>query len=170
MNRIVLVALASAFLVAGCGRKSEQPAPGAENFVPPVTQAPTPVAGQAQTTPLTAYVGHYPNDAVDGVSFFDRTEVANALVEVEPDAAVRRLVTGRDATTVPIFAQGQRLAAHGCEAHNCAGHNWTVLIAADGDRDKAAICVHDATAQPGTSRWSNRSGSQQRPGDCPQDR
>ncbi|RZM19451.1 MAG: hypothetical protein EOP67_57535 [Sphingomonas sp.] len=170
MKRIACLAAAAGLVaLAGCGGdRTDQPTATADNFVPPVTRAPTPVAGQAHTTPLTAYVGHYPRDAVDGVSFFDRTEVANTLVELEPDDKMRRLVVGRDATTVPIFAMGQRIAAHGCEPHNCGGRNWTVVIAADGNRDRAAICLHDDATAPDTSRWTTRAGTQQRPGDCPQ--
>lgn len=170
MNRSACLALAASLLaLAGCHRtRDDQPEPGAENFVPPVARAPTPVAGQRQTTPLTAYVGHYPNDAVDGVSFFDRTEVASAMVDLVPDEKLRRLEIGRDATTIPIFASGNRVAAHGCEAHNCAGHNWTLLIPTDGDRDHAAACLHDAAVASDTSRWTTRAGSEQRAGDCPQ--
>jgi hypothetical protein len=172
MNRIASFAalnLALVALLCGCGgRSTDEPAEGAQNFVPPVTRAPTPIAGQQQVTPLTAYVGHYPSDAVDGVSFFDRTEVASALIDIEPDEKLRRLIVGREATTVPIFAMGQRIAAHGCEPHNCADRNWTVVIAADGNRDQAAVCLHDAATAPNTSRWTTRAGTEQRPGDCPQ--
>lgn len=161
--------LALAFLLTGCGDgvpDADEAAPAA--FVPPVTKAPEPVAGQRNVTPLTAYLGRYPRDAVDGVSFFDRTDVANALVDTVPDEKLRELVVGREAVQVPIFRLGSRVAAHGCEPHNCAGHNWTVLIAADGNVDAAAVCHHDAETMGDASRWTTRRGSERRPGGCPQ--
>ncbi|RZM25763.1 MAG: hypothetical protein EOP67_44340, partial [Sphingomonas sp.] len=105
---------ASALLLAACGQADRQAEPSPGNFVPPVTQAPAPISGQRQVTPLTAYVGHYPSDAVDGVSFFDRTEVSGLLIDDVPEEKLRRTIVGRAATTVPIFALGQKVAAHGC--------------------------------------------------------
>ena len=157
-----------AFALAGCGGAPEADEAAPAAFVPPVTQAPEPVAGQRNTTPLTAYVGKYPRDAVDGVSFFDRTDVANVLIETVPDGALRDLIIGREAVQTPIFRLGSRIAAHGCEPHNCDGRNWTVLIAADGNFDAAAVCHHDAETMGDTSRWTTRRGGQRRPGACPQ--
>lgn len=161
--------LALSATLAGCGKKEpdvSEAAPG--NFVPPVTRAPTPVAGQANRTLLSAYVGHYPQDAVEGVSFFDRTEVANALIDSVADEKLRHRITGRDTVAVPIFATGGMIAAHGCEPHNCGDHDWTVLVPGDGDRSKAMVCHHDAATMGDTSRWMSRAGTQSRPGDCPQ--
>lgn len=158
-----------ALLLAGCGGSDSPDANtlAAPQFVPPATEPPAPLAGQAQTTPLTTYVGHYPNEAVDGVGFFDRTEVANALIALVPEERSRRLIAGREATTTPIFRRGGLIAAHGCEAHNCGDHNWTVLVAANADADKATVCYHDAASMGGASRWTTRREAVQRPGDCP---
>lgn len=155
--------------LAACGGgvpDANEAAPAA--FVPPVTQAPDPVAGQRNTTPLTAYVGRYPRDAVDGVSFFDRTEVANILVDTVPDADLRATMIGREAVQTPIFRSGSRVAAHGCEPRNCADHHWTVLVAANGNADAAAVCHHDAETMRDASQWTTRRGSERRPGGCPQ--
>lgn len=156
-------------LLTGCGGglpSANETASAA--FVPPVTAAPDPVAGQRNTTPLTAYVGRYPRDAVDGVSFFDRTEVANALIETVSDADLRATMIGREAVQVPIFRLGSRIAAHGCEEHDCDGRNWTVLVANDGNIAAAAVCHHDAETMGNASQWSTRSGRERRPGGCPQ--
>lgn len=136
--------------------------------MPPVTRAPDPLPGQRQSTPLGAYVGHYSDDAVDGVTFYDRTEVAGLLIDAVPEEPLRRTIVGRDATTVPIVRIGSRIAAHGCEAHNCADHNWTVLVSADGNRDAGTVCYHDAATMQGSSRWTTRAGTEKRSGDCPQ--
>lgn len=155
-----------ALLTAACGR-NEDADQAARNFVPPVTLAPDALPGQTNATPLTAYVGRYPRDAVNGVAFFDRTEVANAFVDVAGDRRLRRLITGRDAAQVPIFRLGDRVAAHGCEPRNCGNHHWTVLIAANGDLGRAEMCHHQSATMGDTSRWTTRTDVVQRPGGCP---
>ena len=166
MQRLLFAVLT--LVLAGCGGSPDGNEKASAAFVPPVTEAPEPVEGQRNTTPLTAYVGRYPRDAVGGVSFFDRTEVANALVDAAPDDRLRDLMVGREAVQTPIFRLGSRVAAHGCEPHNCAGHNWTVLVAANGDVDAAAVCHHDADTMGDASRWTTRRGGERRPGGCPQ--
>ncbi len=171
MKRIPIALLMIAGVTACSGtpdRGEEANAVAASGFVPPVTQAPNPVAGQRNVTPLTAYAGHYPRDAVDGVSFFDRTEVANALIDALPDEKLRHEIVGRDVTQAPIFRQGDFIAAHGCAPHNCGDRNWTVLIALDGNVENARVCFHDAATMKGNSRWSSRRDTAERPGGCPQ--
>lgn len=166
--RSIILSAGLAMALSACGSRDDDantPAPG--NFVPPVTQAPTPVAGQDNRTPLTAYVGRYPRDAVEGVAFFDRTEVANALIEVVPEERLRHLITGRDVVATPIFRQGKMIAAHGCEPHNCGDHDWTVLVSVDGNRESATVCHHDAATMGDRSRWMTRAGARNRAGDCP---
>jgi hypothetical protein len=165
--RLVSLLLLTGLAGCGGGAPDANQVASAE-FVPPVTAAPDPVEGQRNVTPLTAYIGRYPRDAVNGVSFFDRTEVANALVETVPDADLRALMIGRDAVQVPIFRLGNRIAAHGCEAHNCDGRNWTVLVTGNGDMDEATVCHHDADTMGDASQWATRRGRERRSGSCPQ--
>lgn len=160
--------LLMALSLAACGAADQSDGRSSGNFVPPTTQAPTPLPGQRQSTPLTNYVGHYPHDAVDGVGFYDRSEVANLLVALVPEEALRRTIAGREATTVPIVRTGSRVAAHGCEAHNCADRNWTLEVATNGNLDDGTVCYHDAETMGQASRWTTRAGSERRPGDCPQ--
>jgi len=168
--RTVLLPILSLALVAGCHRApaDNASAAAAASFVPPPTQKATPLPGLAQSNPITAYVGRYPRDAVDGVSFYDRTEVANALIDAVPDEKTRRLYTGRDAVTGPIFRQGARVAAWGCEPHNCSDRNWTFLVEPDGSAGEA--CYHDGATMAATSRWYRGGGAKPmtRPGACPQ--
>lgn len=168
----VSIALLMVTALAACGRgggeQADTNAVAASGFVPPVMQAPAPVAGQRNVTPLTAYVGHHPRDAVDGVSFYDRTEVANALIDAVADEKLRHEIVSRDVTQVPIFQQGEFVAAHGCSPHDCAGRNWTVLIAPDGNVEKASVCFHDTATTGDASRWTTRQETTRRPGDCPQ--
>jgi len=155
-----------AMAVSGCsaGDDSQQTA-AVTNFTPPATRTPTPVAGQAQTTPLTAYVGKYPHDAVDGVDFFDRTEVAGGLLAVVDDARLRSLIRGRSGPQTPIFQRGRRIASWGCEAHNCGDHNWMVAI--DPAGGTAQACYHDAGTMQDQSRWYADGAPVLRPGACP---
>ncbi|TPG13549.1 hypothetical protein [Sphingomonas oligophenolica] len=135
-------------------------------FVPPKTQAPAPLPGQAHQVPLAAYIGKYPTDTVGGVTFFDRTEVANALIAAVGDDKLRRMITARDGVTVPIFAYQNKIAAHGCEPHNCSAHSWTFVM--NPDASGAVACFHDEAAMGDTSRWVANDEPVTRPGDCPQ--
>ena len=123
------------------------------------------MAGQAQTTPITAYVGKYPHDAVGGVDFFDRTDVANGLIDAVPDAALRTMIRGRSGPQTPIFQRGTQVAAWGCEAHNCGDHNW--MLAIDAKSGKTEACYHDADTMRDQSRWYTGGASALRPGSCP---
>jgi hypothetical protein len=163
----------AALLLAACGGEHTTDVAvnnaAAAAFVPPSPQLPKPLPGQAHAEPLTAYVGHYPGDAVDGVGFYDRTEVARALNDAVGDERIRRRFVSRDAVTVPIVhtADG-RLAAHGCVAHDCADTDWTFVLAPDGSHAEA--CYHDADTMGTRSRWfaPNRAPAM-RAGDCPQE-
>ena len=152
--------------LAACGT---QPNPANDRdrggFVPPTTRAPTPLPGQEHANPITAYVGKYPRETVGGVTFFDRTEVANALISAVGDEKLRRMITATNAVAVPIFAIGGRIAAHGCEPHNCAVHNWTFLVAPDGTNAEA--CFHNEAAMGNSSRWYANDKPVARPGNCP---
>lgn len=166
MTTMLTAALALAVpALSGCGSKTDT-LENADigNFTPPAVRAPTPVAGQAQTTPLTAYVGKYPHDAVGGVDFFDRTDVANALIDAVGDQKLRSLIRGRSGPETPIFLAGQRVGAWGCEAHNCGDHNWTLLVDPKG---KAEACHHDAATMGQRSAWYAGAAPVTRPGGCP---
>lgn len=169
MRRLtVLLALMPLVMVTACGKGDDgtksATAPG--GFTPPSPQPPKPIAGQANGTPLTAYVGHYPADAVDGVGFFDRTEVSSALIAAVPDAKIRHLVTGRSGPQTPIFTGADgRIASWGCEQHNCGDHNWTFVL--DAKAAKAALCYHDGGTD---SRWFEGARVTRKLGDCPSEK
>ena len=157
--RVSLVALP--LLLAACGSSNTAATNEAAGFEPPAVQPPKPLPGQAQTTPLSAYVGHYPKDAVDGVGFYDRTDVATALDGAVTDAAIRRVVVRAEGPQTPIFSHEGRIASWGCEAHNCGDHHWTLLV--DPASGKGELCVW----QNGRSLWHTGGPPVVRPGDCP---
>lgn len=163
---VTAVTMTTALVLAGCGKSDEAAsAPVVANYTPPAVAAPTPVAGQAQTTPITAYVGKYPHDAVGGVDFFDRTDVANALIDIGAEDPVRALVRGRSGPQTPIFLRGTQVASWGCEAHNCSDHNWMLAIGLKSG--KVELCYHDADTMREQSRWYMKGAAVMRPGGCP---
>ncbi len=164
--RVIHALLGISLLAAGCGDGSETPPNAAvADFEPPATQRPDPLPGQAQTTPLSAYLGRYPDEPVDGVGFFDRTEVATALDGAVTDPAVRRTIVRNTGPRTPIFRVGARIATWGCEAHECADRNWTLLI--DPASGTGELCLHDGAEG---SRWYAGGPPVTRPGDCPSER
>lgn len=160
-----LYALTACLIVAACGSggpaASDDVAPA--SFEPPAPQPPAPLAGQAQTTPLGAYVGHYPDEPVDGVGFFDRTEVASALDGAVTDASLRRAIVRNAGPRTPIFRVGTRIATWGCEAHDCDARNWTLLV--DPATGKGEVCYQDGA--PRVSRWYAGGPAETRAGGCP---
>lgn len=170
MRRFACLAPLALLALAACGSKDgdtdSDVAPG--NFTPPGTARPTPLAGVARVTPLKAYIGQYPNDAVDGVTFFDRTEVAGALHDAVGDQKLVQRIISRGAVTVPIFAMGATgLAAHGCTPHDCADNNWTMQM--DMKTGKAQVCYHDRDTMGDRSQWYMGGAPVTRPGECPQE-
>lgn len=131
----------------------------AQGFRPPEGES-TP-----QPTPLTAYLGRYPSQQIDGVLFYDRTDVHSAVTDNVADPTIRQLVTSSGATRTPIFAGGTRVASWGCEPNNCAAHNWTVFV--DPRGGAGAVCYHDASDMGDRSRWYSDGKRAMRPGACP---
>ncbi|MGU3389595.1 hypothetical protein [Sphingomonas sp. M1A8_2b] len=172
---IAAALLAIPLVLGACGRKDDAAnTVSASGFTPPETRAPTPIPGQAQTTPITAYVGKYPHDAVDGVGFFDRTEVATGLVDAVGDAKLRETIRGRSGPETPVFTinrnvgkpgGGPRIAAWGCEQHNCSDRNWTVLV--DPKGGKTEVCYHDAAKMAARSEWYSGGAPELRDEPCP---
>jgi hypothetical protein len=151
-------------ILSACGAADSPPSNStAAGFVPPPTQAPSPVPGQAQTVPLTAYIGRYPDQPVDGVGFFDRTEVATALDGAVNDAALRRAIIHNAGPRTPIFQVGSRVATWGCAAHDCGNRNWTLLV--DAASGKGEVCYQDGAIN--RSRWYSGGTAVLRPGGCP---
>ena len=161
----VITLLAAALPACGqSGSSADNTAPS--GFRPPEMQRPAAIPGQANTTPLSAYVGHYPRDAVAGVDFFDRTEVARTLNTAVGDQKIRSLIVKAQGPTTPIFSlPGDRLASWGCEAHNCGNHNWTVIVADDPKAGR--VCYHNERIMGNKSRWFAGGAGQLRSEACP---
>lgn len=155
--------------IAGCkpadrhtSSNATAPAPAAS---PAALSTPQPTATPAA---LGAYLGKYPSDKVDGVTFLDNPAVTTAVDALVSDAGIRKLVLGGDGPVTPIASRDGKLIAWGCETHNCGDHNWTIEIAPDGTAP--TVCYHDANAMNDRSRWYPAPGrTEMRAGDCPSD-
>jgi hypothetical protein len=169
MLRAASVIAAAAFiaLLPACHRSDEASAEAnTHGYVPPTPLPAKPIAGQTPLTSLDAYLGHGPHDPVDGVLFFDRTDVSTALVAAVKDERVRKEFREGTGPARPIFAQGERIAAWGCEGEGCAARNWTFFL--DRNTGKGEACFHDAAKMGATSHWyTGGIKPVVRGGDCP---
>jgi hypothetical protein len=168
MPRVASIIAATAIiaLLPACHRTDEAPAEAnVHGFVPPTPLPAKPIAGQTTLTSLDAYLGHDPHDPIEGVEFFDRTDVSTALVAAVKDEHVRREFREQPGAVRPIFAQGQRIAAWGCEGQDCTARNWTFFL--DRNTSKGEACFHDAK-MGATSHWyAGGDKPVVRPGACP---
>lgn len=148
----VLAASAVIALMPACNRDPKEPsvAATAPGFVPPTPLPAKPLPGQTSLTSLDAYLGHDAREPIDGVEFFDRTDVATALVATVKDPRVRRHFREGSAVSHPIFARGEQVAVAGCAGQGCTGGTWTFLI--DRNTGKGQACFHDM-AMGAVSHW-----------------
>jgi hypothetical protein len=157
--------LALALLVACNDASPATPPANATSFVPPEDRVATPVPGQTPDTPATAYIGKYPNDPVGGVLFFDRTDIAKALIDAVRENATRAHFGESKGPEKPIFAQGGKIVAAGCDAQDCSGVNWAFLFEPTTGTGEA--CYHDTATMQDSSRWFVRGTHSMRAGACP---
>jgi hypothetical protein len=156
--------VAAAMMLAGCAKSEPAGNTAASMYVPPHVRPATPAGGEPPSTPISAYVGKYPHDAVDGVMFYDRTDVATALIEAVGNNPVRNRFEEQRTGEKPIFARGASVGATGCDG-DCRDRNWTFLLDTKGHQGTA--CYHDAGSMGETSRWFVNGKAEMRPGVCP---
>src|SRR5690606_38473437 len=107
-----------------------------------------PAAGRAD---LTAYVGKFPFEEVEGVTWKDHPLVKAGIRKTVTDAAVRTAMAAPDGPSAPIATYQGKVGSWGCQAHNCGDHQWAVLVdPASGATD---VCYHDAAKTGESSRW-----------------
>lgn len=163
-------AIAAAAIIAlfpACHPADErQTESNAHGFVPPTPLPAKPIVGQTPLTSIDAYIGRSPHDPVEGVLFFDRTDVSTALVAAVKDERVRKEFREGTGPARPIFARGQRVAAWACDGQSCVGRNWTFFL--DPNTSKGEACFHDAAKMGATSHWyAGGDKPVVRPGMCP---
>jgi hypothetical protein len=116
----------------------------------PVADAPAPAprAPQAAAPAVERYVGKYPFDKVDGVTFLDHPKIRAAVQAVVKDPQVLKWVLQpNDSPSPPIYRLGAEVVAVGCQAHACGERNWAILV--DPGRLSARVCYFNGT----TARW-----------------
>ena len=156
-----------AMLASACTPPASTNNQAAGNAVAPTNAAaPTNMAAgngsAAATGGLSAYVGHFPSDAVNGVTFLANPQVRAAVEAAVPAGEVRGWVLRADVTSSPIVMREGRLFASGCESHNC-GRHWTIQI--DPAGTAADVCYSDDAAS--SQHYAAGRPVEQRTGLCP---
>jgi hypothetical protein len=104
----------------------------------------------AASTGLSGYVGKYPFEKVQGVSFLANAQVRQQVARHTP-LALQKTILSPNIVGSPIARISPSLiTATMCEPHNCGPHNWSILISADGAQ--AAVC-HVNWEEEQTGAW-----------------
>jgi hypothetical protein len=137
MKHLVAAAVFAVLASACTAAESEAPAtPAAESAA---SLAAAPAASVTQTAPaLSAYVGKYPFDEVNGVAFIDHPDVRRALEMSGAPAEALALARDRDQVVVPIFRTETALVATGYDPRTGGSINWNLAITPDGEH--AVVC------------------------------
>ncbi len=105
--------------------------------------------------PLTAYVGKYPFDPVQGVSFRQHPQVLAAVAAALPASAtdIQRALAATNVVETPIRPlSAGRIYARSHDPASGGEVNWAILITLDGRQ--AAVCYSDdAVYGKGDSHW-----------------
>ena len=174
--RLLLVTVAVATLAAcgtnaGDGAAGESGAGGdgvaapAGPAVSASADAATAPTAPAATANFAAYVGKYPFDAVNGVSWNDNPAVKAALAATIKDSALLKTITDTPGPAAPIELVDGKVTAWACEQHNCGPHQWAVLI--DPATGAADVCYFNEATSATEARWLLAGGKEeQRAGNC----
>jgi len=123
------------------------------------------IPGPASANELTAYVGKFPFDAVNGVTWLDHPVVTAGIRKTVTDAAVRRAMQSPGGPSAPIGTYQGKVGSWGCQQHNCGDHHWAVLV--DPRTGATDVCYHNVEEAGEASRWFLADGRQEtRPGNC----
>lgn len=140
--RHLLLAATLAVVATACTAaetKDPQSAAPASEAAYSTAEAATPTPAKAQAAPpLSAYVGKYPFDAVDGVTFVDHPLVHTAMERSGAPTEALDFLRNDNTVVVPIREVGGRLMSRGFEPASGGDVNWGILISLDGQR--GAVC------------------------------
>lgn len=128
-------------------------------------QGSTTAAGAATGPKLSAYVGKYPFDAVDGVAFKDHPLVKAGIAATVTNARIRNAITTTQGPSAPIAMVDGKVASWSCQQHNCGEHQWAILI--DPATGATDVCYQNDPAMVSETRWFLAGGKEEkRKGDC----
>ena len=147
--RVTLLLPLAALVIAGCNPAAQPVQKGVGNDTRAVVHEPSPTP--SPTVDLSPYAGKYPFDLVDGAKFIDLPAVREAIEGAVNDSEIRKWMLSEDSgPSTPIALRDGLLISHGCEAHNCGMHNWSLIVRPDGT---AAQVCYDESGQTGGARW-----------------
>lgn len=149
LARAIAISGSALLLLAACGGEADK----------------TPAKAAGDASGLTAYVGKYPFDPVNGISWNDHPAVKAGLAATVTDAKVLSAITTTEGPSGPIENKGGKLVSWSCQAHNCGAHQWSIQIApATGATD---VCYFDEKASATEARWFLAGGKEEkRAGEC----
>jgi hypothetical protein len=81
---------------------------------------------------LSKYLGKYPSEPVQGVSFWRHPIVRRKVEQFIGDAKTVNLILDGGVESRIEAAGEPYLFAYACQPHNCNSHNWAVSISLDG--------------------------------------
>lgn len=124
--------------------------------------APTP-ANDAPN--LSAYVGKYPFDEVEGVAFKNHPAVQAGIAKTVTNERIRTAITTVQGPSAPIAMVDGKVAAWSCQQHNCGEHQWAILI--DPATGATDVCYQNDPAMVSETRWFLANGTdEKRKGSC----
>lgn len=136
-------------LLAACGAEADK----------------TPAKAATDASGLAAYVGKYPFDPVNGVSWNDHPAVKAGLAATVTDASVRDAITTTEGPSGPIENKSGKLISWSCQAHNCGAHQWSIQI--DPATGATDVCYFNEKASATEARWFLATGKEEkRAGEC----
>lgn len=138
-----LIGLAACAQADDQQRNAAEPVANAAEAKAPETpgNAAAPKAAAPRATDLSAYVGKYPYDVVNGHRFFDNPVIKSAIAAAVPDRKQAEGVRTGEGVNVPIVKVNGRIIAWGGAQRAEDRYNWAVVIAPDGS--KPEICIYD---------------------------
>lgn len=169
----------TALLLAACGAEGDKKADGtskADAATAPAANTDTAQPAPAPTTEakaapaasgpnLSAYVGKYPFEAVDGVAFKDHPLVKAGIAKTVTNARIRTAITTTPGPSAPIATVDGKIASWSCQQHNCGEHQWAILI--DPATGATDVCYQNDPAMVSETRWFLADGKEEkRKGDC----
>lgn len=147
----------------GESRGAQETASSAVDAATPATEA-TPAATSAAPN-LSAYVGKYPFDEVEGVTFKNHPAVQAGLAKTVTNARIRTAITTTQGPSAPIAMVDGKVAAWSCQQHNCSEHQWAILI--DPATGATDVCYQNDPAMVSETRWFLANGQEEkRKGNC----
>jgi hypothetical protein len=100
--------------------------------------------------PVSAFVGKYPFDKIAGYTFLRLPSVRTAVRNAVFSDATQARVLNPNSVTSPITRNGEFVLSWACEPHNCAWHQWSIVVTPSGR--KGAVCYYNEELMRG-ERW-----------------